>query len=362
MPAEPILTLGVTHTYGAVALPTVRETQDTVEWLRGRGLGLRPFGDKLLVYRERDDAGQPRARLAAPATLRFLLDVPDPAFATITDLAALAAVPAPVFTNAGTAAGDRVELRLVTRRERTREVLIPRSAGDTVSLMLSQRPEPGAIAADVEATSAAGAVTVSALDTATGIVQLTGPGVVVGTPVTVSYFTQARRPARCLAEVDLVIDQALIDARSAAGRPAQYVIPFTARSLRWCYYVVTSAAVGADAVRLTVGAPAAETRGLAFAAADAKRDLTQLPDVADPIGESVLARQPPGRRVLRFLADQPVALSDRPIRQIALEVDGQRQFENLPNPSPDALGALRGPHGVAPGTEFIHSTITALGG
>jgi hypothetical protein len=353
MRVEPILGLAMSHGYGEAGLPALRMEAPDEGWLRGHGLGVRPLGDCMLIYRELDSAGRPRTILSEAATLNFALTSPGPEFVAVTDLAALRAAPAPLFTSVGLPPGEQVELALTHRRARGQETLIAGGAGP-VRFLLGGRPHPAASIADLTATSTAGIVTVAGFAAGTRTVDLDGPGVVRGARITLDYPVQPHTPPDTLAEVEIVLEQSLIDARSSAGRQADYVIPFAARAVRWCFHVVVQNPVSADEVRLTVTAPPAEARGLAFGDAG-RRDLTSAPDPGDPLGQALAARMP-GRRLLRFLSDAPVPMRARPIRGIELSIGSTRLFGNLPNPQPTALAALRGPDGLG---EFIQATIIA---
>lgn len=349
MPAvEPILTLRAAHEDATVVAPAVRAVPETLAWLTARGFGLRQLGPRLVLWRER---AQP---LAGTTVLRFTIDLPDPGFAALADLDAVLASPAPVFGNAGLPLADEVALRLGTRHARMTAGLVPARDGPAAQRFpLPARPAPGTTAADIVPPVG---VQVAGLDAAAGLVDLTGPGLRAGRPVALDVPVVPPRPADALAEIELAFDQALVDARVAAGSAADHVIRFAARAPRWCFYVLAPAEVAPDAVVLA--APGgAEGRGLAFAAADARRDLTALPDAGDAVGQALLARQGTAGRVLRFLSDAPVALRAAPIRRIALDIGGRRQFENCPNPRPEAVGRLRHPDGTV--SETIHATITS---
>jgi hypothetical protein len=340
MRVEPLFDIGIAHAFyegGGGGDLMILPTAATAAFMRGHGLGARPFGDRLRVYRELDSAGAQRSPVDGTARLTFGLALGEPAFPSFTDMTPLAALSAPLFTNAGLPKGDAVTLTLTTREATATERLIPAATGEA-TFVLGGRPDPAADAAVMSAVSDAGSVTVRGYEPAARRVAFTGPGVIAGVPVAITYPVRPVPPPDMLAEIEIEIDQAEIDTRGTASRPIAFAVPFAARTARWCYYLVTQLTDSVGAFRIAVTGPPAETPGLAFGDAG-RRDLTAQPDPGDPIGQG-LVRRLPTRRVLRFLADTALPCRRRPVRGIELHADAARLFAALPNPSPASSSAL----------------------
>src|SRR5713226_2321608 len=277
MSAAPLLDLRVTHPFyanlrcGDLKIAPSAGTEALMRRLR---LTCKAFPDHISLYAERDAAGVAFAAAAAPVSLDFVLRPRGAGFALITDLAAIGAQPAPLFTNAGVAAVDPLNLRLTTRTARATETLAVRTPSAHEPFVLAGAPLAG---------------------TTTAGFAVTGAG------FQISYPVRPAKPNGALAEVALALDAVLL---APAATPRAFVVPLAAAASPWAYYVLTDLAADISTLRIVDATPGNGPRQITFA--DAGRvDLTQTPDAADAVGQDLIRRNP-GRRVLRLLSDAPV--------------------------------------------------------
>lgn len=112
-----ILGLRVTHSFytdGECADLAIEPSAETARLLVNHRcvLGRSPSGVRVQTALD-DSTGQPSVPLPSNAVLRFRLALQNADFPLFTDLAAVNALPSPLFTNAAPAAGDPGELTLV---------------------------------------------------------------------------------------------------------------------------------------------------------------------------------------------------------------------------------------------------------
>lgn len=106
-----VLDLRITHSFyadGRCPDLAVTPDDDTAALLQKQRCQLRNFPDGVRVLMPFDDAGKPFVAFPAGAVLRFLLTIQNDDFALFTDLAALSAQQAPLFTSVGSTAGTLV--------------------------------------------------------------------------------------------------------------------------------------------------------------------------------------------------------------------------------------------------------------
>jgi hypothetical protein len=118
--------------------------------------------------------------------------------------------------------------------------------------------------------------------------------------------------------------------------PAAYPVTFTAKSARWVYYVVTDVAIGAGTGVVTIADTGASP--VLFGTTNI-RDLAALPDNSDPVAKRLAARYP-SKRLLRFVSDAAITMSEQARKYLELRVDGSTVQEFLPNPSLDVVGRI----------------------
>ncbi len=332
MQAAPLLNLHLTHQFYAdlrcsdLAIISTTRTKTLMRKLR---LTCKTFPDHVSFYA---GLGMDRAA-AAPATLDFVLRPREPDFALITDLTGIYAQTAPVFTNAGVAPADPLNLRLTTRTARGLETLAVRAPSVGESFRLAGTPLPGTTAADFTIVGA-GAVTSLSADLRSVTVDTSTTA--LGATFQLSYPVRPDRARGALAEVVLALDAALL---VPAASPRAFVIPFAAAAARWAYYIVMDFLGDVSTFRIVDATRGDAPRGVTFG--DAGRvDLTLEPDRSDAVGLD-LVRRNPGRRVLRMVSDKPVPAREIPLRQLELHLADVRLIAAMPNPRPDRFVSLR---------------------
>src|SRR5262249_50750842 len=140
MSAAPLLDLRVTHPFYTDLRCgdfTIAPSAGTEALMRRLRLTCKAFPDHVSLYAERREGGGAFAAAAAPVSLDFVLRPRGAEFAVITDLAAIGAQLAPLFTNAGVAAADPLNLRLTTRTARVSETLAVRTPSANEAFVLA---------------------------------------------------------------------------------------------------------------------------------------------------------------------------------------------------------------------------------
>jgi|SRR5216684_1119942 hypothetical protein len=353
MSAAPLLDLRVTHPFyanlrcGDLKIAPSAGTEALMRRLR---LTCKAFPDHISLYAERDAAGVAFAAAAAPVSLDFVLRPRGAGFALITDLAAIGAQPAPLFTNAGVAAVDPLNLRLTTRTARATETLAVRTPSAHEPFVLAGAPLAGTTTAGFAVTGA-GAVNDVAADLRRITVDTSAAA--PGAAFQISYPVRPAKPNGALAEVALALDAVLL---APAATPRAFVVPLAAAASPWAYYVLTDLAADISTLRIVDATPGNGPRQITFA--DAGRvDLTQTPDAADAVGQDLIRRNP-GRRVLRLLSDAPVPARETPLGQLELRLVEARLMAALPNPRPDHLVSLRTAPAPAPARIARYGVLT----
>jgi hypothetical protein len=136
-------------------------------------------------------------------------------------------------------------------------------------------------------------------------------------------------PSGVLADVEIHLDG--LSLTPAPAQPASFHADFQARRARWAYYCVTDLSATGGELHIVDASPAGTTDLVVFSDQN-RTKLDQQPDPSDPIATLVAGRYP-GMRCVRFLSDQPVAMSAAPRRYLELRRDTDRVVGPLPNPS-----------------------------
>jgi hypothetical protein len=355
MPAAPLLDLRVTHPFyadlrcGDLAIAPSAETAAVMRRLR---LTCKTFQDHVSLYAELGSGGGAFAAAAAPVSLDFVLRPRGGDLALITDLAAIGAQPAPLFTNVGVAAVDPLNLRLTTRTARATETLTVRTPAANEAFVLGGIPLAGTTAADFIVTGA-GAVTSVAADLRRITVDTSAAA--PGSAFQISYPVRPSRQSGALAGVSLALDAALL---SPAAAPRTFVVPLDSAVSHWAYYIVMDFAGDISTLRIVDAMPGDGPRRITFA--DTGRvDLTQTPDTFDPVGQDLIRRNP-RRRVLRLLSDAPVPVREIPLGQLELHLADTRLIAALSNPRLDRFVSLRTAPAPAPARTVRYHVLMLL--
>ena len=336
MPAAPLLDLRVTHPFYADLRCSdlmIEPSAVTEALMRRLRLTCKAFSDRVRLYAELTPGGGAFAAAAAPLSLDFVLRARGTEFTLITDLSGVAAQSAPLFTNSGVAAADPLNLRLTTRTARATDTLTVSAPSSSEAFVLAAAPLAGTTAADVTVTGA-GAVGNIAADLRR--VTVNTSGLAAGATFRISYPVRPARPSGALAEVSLALDAALL---APTASPRAFVVPFTAATAPWAYYVLTDSQADMSTLRIVDATPGNGPRRVSFA--DSGRvELNKTPDSFDSVAQDLIRRYP-GGRVLRLLSDADVAASEVALAQLELHLADARLIASLPNPRPDSLVSLR---------------------
>jgi hypothetical protein len=355
MRAAPLLDLRVTHPFYAdlrCGDLVIAPTAATAALMRRLAVTCKTFPDHASLYAGLDPTGTAVAAAAAPIALEFELRSRGPGFALITDLAALDAQVAPVFTNQGVAAANPLNLRLTTRTATSTETLMASTPSASESFVLAGKPLPGTAVADFKVT---GAGKVAAVSADLRLVSVDTSGIAAGTPFEISYPVRPERTRGSVAAVSLALDKGLL---SPAAGPQAFVVPFAAAAARWGYYVVMDFAGDISTLRVVDATPGNGPRAVTFG--DAGRvDLAQAPEASDAVGLDLLRRNP-GRRVVRLLSDAAVPAREVPLRQLELRLADTRLLGALANPRPDRLVLLRTAPPPAPAATVLYDVLLLL--
>lgn len=326
-------------------------TPATAARMRGHRLIAKATGDRVRLFAALDRDRRPFASFTAPTPLTFVLSPRRRDFSLFTELGALATKAVPLFTNAGLAAGEEVILRLGERRAQASETFtVQRPAADETFVVAgSPRPETG-----VDDFVVTGAVSqITAFDGRRKLLRVDSRAAAAGASFTVSYPIRPPRPPESLAEAEILIDEAFIASRLAAEEAATFVVPFVAKALPWCFYLVTTLATPTAQLRII---DAASGPPSVLFADDGRRDLKANPDADDRVAIE-LGKQYPGRRLVRFLSDGSVPCRAEPLRHLELHAATSRLFAALPNPPLTNFAPL--PGGPA-GDQMLFEVVTLI--
>ena len=355
MRATPLLDLRVEHPFYAdlrCGDLIIAPTAATDAAMRRLSVTCKSFPDHVSLYAGLDARGAAIAAAAAPFALDFVLRPRGPELALVTDLTAIRAQAAPVFTNAGVAVADPLRLRLTTRTARAAEALVVGVPAAAERFVLAGRPLPGSTAADFAVT---GAGAVAAVSEDLRRVTVDTSALAVGAAFQISYPTRPESPRGALAEIALVLDAALL---APAASPRAVVVPLAAAAAHWAYYVVMDYAGDVSTLRIVDATAGNGPRAIAFGDAG-RTDLTQTPDPTDAAGLDLLRRNP-GRRVVRLVSDAPVPAREIPLRQLELRLADTRLAAALRNPRPDRFVALRTAPAPAPAAIVLYDVLMLL--
>jgi hypothetical protein len=285
-------------------------------------------------------------------SLDFVLRSRDATFSLITDLSAIEAQLAPLFTNVGAGPADPLNLRLTTRTARATETLTVSTPLAREPFVLAGAPLTGTSVADFSVT---GAGPVKTLAADLRHIEIDTAALAKSATFQISYPVHPAKPNGALAEVSLALDPQLM---VLATKPHAFVVPLAAAKSFWAYYVVMDLHPDSSKLRIIDAAPNNEAGRITFA--DAGRvDLTQTPDPSDAVGQD-LVRRNPGRRVLRLMSDAPVPAHELPRAQIELHLGDTRLISALPNPRLDSLVSLRTAPAPAPPQIVNYSLVKLL--
>jgi hypothetical protein len=336
MPAAPLLDLLIRHPFyddqrcGDLA---IAPTPSTATLLRRLQLTCKAFPDHASLYAGLDAGGAAIAAAAAPIGLCFTLSPRSPDFALRTDLAAIMAQAAPLFTNEGVAAAGEVSLRLTTRTARRSETLVTHVPAAPEGFTLTGRPLSGITVADIVVEGAGAAKGFAARSRQLMVDTSALPA---GAGFRVSYPVHPDRPRDAVAEVKLTLDRPML---VAAGGPRSFVVPLAAAAARWVFYIVTDYGGDVATLRIVDAGHGTDKPRIAFSESG-RVDLALSPDATDMVG-SDLVRRNAGARVLRLVSDAPITARQRPLRGLELHLGDTRVIATLPNPRPDRLALLR---------------------
>ncbi len=275
--------------------------------------------------------GLPRDELFA-----FHLRVCNADFALFTDLQELTRKTDPLFSNEALAASDSRTLKLIDRQSWNMESFVV-AQGDTKPqfslagnpLAVDGDPLKTPQAADFSLVPPAETARITAYDAPTKVLTLQLDA--AQCDLTVRYRVQPNRDRRFLADVELRYDRSMPDLGTS---DAPFEIPFRVRSGRWAYYLITDQKGDFSIVDTNSATPA-----ISFSAAN-RTTLNDFPDDPDPLA-SVLSRQYPDLRRVRFLSDQAVSCSIATRNGIELRLGNQKLLRPLPNPPLGHLSRIR---------------------
>ncbi|MCU0837345.1 MAG: hypothetical protein MUE49_01320 [Rhodospirillales bacterium] len=358
----PLFDLRVTHAFytdGRCADFAIEPTAAASATMRGLRLICKPAGDQIRVFAGLNPAGQPFASLASPPTLEFLLRLRSPNLPLFTELGDVDGKAAPVFTNSGVAVADPLSLRLIDRPSRAAETLTVQRPDADETFVLAGRPRPDSTLADL-AVAAGGAVTgIKAYDPARRQIRVDSRAAAAGEAFSLSYPVLPPRRPDVFADVAIVVDDALLQASLAAGRPRRFQIPFAAKAVSWCYYLVTTLPTPLAQLRIVDASPGNGAPRIVFGDGG-RREVSAQPDAGDAVALD-LARRHGGRRIIRFVSDAPVPCRQSPVKNLELHAGANRLFAALPNPGLHNFAALRvaGPS-ATPAREVLYEVVTVI--
>jgi len=355
MPAAALFDLRITHPFYTDTRCgdlSIAATPDTDALMRRLKLTPKIFADHVSVYAGLTGRGTAVAAAAAPVSLGFVLRLNRGEFPLITDLSSLSAQIAPLFTNAGVATADTMNLRLTTRTASTTQTLVSVASSAAETFALPASALPGAVPAEV---SVSGAGAVKAVSPDGRAVTIDTSGIAKGASFQITYPVRPTRPPETLAEVALTLDAGLL---TPAALPRGFIIPFAADASFWAYYVVMNFGGDISTLRIVDATPGNAPRAISFA--DNRRtDLSQTPDTGDAAGQDLLRRNP-GRRVIRFLSDAAVPAREIPLSQLELHLGDVKLAGNLSNPQPGHFVALRNVPAPASNGPVLYQVLTLL--
>lgn len=339
MQVKPLLDLRVTHPFyddQRCADIVLAPTEVTATLMRRLNVTCRQFPDHVSLYAVLDSQGKSVAAAAAPLALSFYISPRDETFALITDLTQVDAQAAPLFTSVNVAVADPLPLRLTSRSLTATKSFSVATRAATEWFVLSGRPQPGVSAAAFTVTGTGFSLGFVSYDAVSNRIAVNTSMGAPGRHFDVAYPVLPSRPQDVLAEVELALDAAALQPPVAG--PRSFVVSFAARALRWCYYLVADYAGDITTLTLVDATPGAGARRVEFDAGG-PTDLSANPDASDSVALN-LAKQNPGRRVLRFLSKAPVACTQTPLRALELRLDGTRVIGSVPNPAASNIAAL----------------------
>lgn len=340
MKFAPLFGLRVRHDYHGAA--TCRDlacepTPGTLRLIERYRLRIREMPGGLTVLAALAPDGQtPLVGLPRDELFAFHLRACNADFALFTDLQELTRKTDPVFSNEALTASDRRTLELSDRQSWNMESFVV-AQGDSKPLFslagnplaLDGDPLKTPQAADFSLVPPAGTARITAYDAATKILTLQLGA--AQRDLTVRYRVRPNRDRLFLADVELRYDQSMPDLGTSE---APFEIPFKVRAGLWAYYLITDEKGDFSIVDTNSASPP-----ISFSAAK-RTVLNDFPDDPDPLA-SVLSRQYPALRRVRFLSDQAVSCSIATRNGIELRLGNQKLLRALPNPPLEHLSRIR---------------------
>lgn len=355
----PLFDLRVTHDFyddGRCGDFAIEPTTAAAELMRGVRLVYKPAGDQLRVFTSLKDGGQPLATLTGLPALDFVLRLRTADFPLFTDLADVTTKPAPLFTNSGLAAADPLTLRLTERAPRASETLAVQRPGADKSFVLAGQPRPATTLADLAVAPGGPVNSIKTFDAARKQITVDSRAAAAGATFAVSYPVLPHRRPDVFAEIAIDVDDALLQASLAAGRPRAFLVAFARKAVRWCYYLVTTLSTPLAGLTIADASPGDPAGHVVFGSGG-RTDLAAEPDAGDETALD-LARRYPGRRIVRFVSDAAVPCRQSPVKNLELHAADARLFAALPNPSLSNFAALRA--AGSPTREVLYEVVTVI--
>ncbi len=121
---------------------------------------------------------------------------------------------------------------------------------------------------------------------------------------------------------------------------AQFQIQFGAKQTRWTYYIVAHAQTEASQVQIQ-DRPSNGVEEQILFSEDNRTDLTQNPDSADRVAQS-LAAQYPTQKCFRFVSDDFVSCQQTARKSLQLFLNDEQVVAVLPNPALNHYALVQG--------------------
>ncbi|HAB17053.1 MAG TPA: hypothetical protein PLX89_20095 [Verrucomicrobiota bacterium] len=315
-----LFTLRVRHEYYPDAIcPDFRieAASSTQSALQNHRCILKPLPDGIRVATAMDERDQPQISFAAGTSLVFQLHLLNPDLPLFTDLTGVGVENAPCFTNQGRAATNGVvSLGVKQRKAKVTERFVLREGTKVTSFQLAGRPVDGCEGSDFVLDGVNGPVSLKTYDSLqrTITVERSGPQSPERS-FTATYPVNPLRPRNTFAEVELVLDDALV---APAAIPAEFRIELKARSAVWRYYLCTNRTLGP---------------GKAFSIGSSEPAFGPVqPELNDPLVKTLEAQNPESK-VWCFDSVQARPCRQVALKDIQLKVGADTLLAPLPNPS-----------------------------
>ena len=286
------------------------------------------------------DDGSPLVALPDRLALTFSMVLTNPAFSLYTDLAEFRTMEAPLFMNRDTM--DEPTLRLSSWERRLTDRLTVTSPTRGCHYALKNKPRIGIGRSDITISRLGRrSKRPTAYDERSGMITVDTRGASTGDTFEATYPIPSRLPSGVFAQVLVIVETK----RRPATETREFTIPFSARSARWHYYVVS------DRIDGTFSIVDQGPKPVAFSPAN-RTHLNKSPDPSDRIAES-LADSFPDLERFRFVSDTAIPIRRIPRRQLQLRIKGigksgeagssARSVGKLPLPNPSLKNLVSAP-------------------